>query len=201
VLHVPNTPDLPNSGPLGIEPLSSEAQEYYNQWFAPRYDELQRRILQIPLLVLVWGPGPNGGILYQKRVQILNQLRRLGHAAVFSEEVDNTTPNLNLPSDMRELLQAELADFIIVLQSSPGSTAEVHDFGRLVKVAHKMLIFVDEHHITGYSYAGLLTELRELYSNVITFKHDEIEQCFLLGKVLERVRVLQYAKFWQMSRE
>jgi hypothetical protein len=149
-------------------------------------------------MILVWGPGPNGGKLYEKRVQIRNQLRKLGHAALFSEEIDSIS-NMNIPPDVRELQQATLADFLVVLQASPGSTAEVHDFGRFLQLGDKMLIFIDEHHIHGYSYTGLLTTLSGLFNNVVAFKHPEdVEQCFLLGKVLERVRLLQFAKVWQM---
>ncbi|MCI0478758.1 MAG: hypothetical protein L0Y55_21145, partial [Anaerolineales bacterium] len=67
---------LPN-----VSQLSPRAQEYFNQVFKPQYEKLQRAVQQTPLVILVWGPGASAGDLYQKRVQIRDELRRRGHAA------------------------------------------------------------------------------------------------------------------------
>lgn len=180
---------------LGNVPLSPRAQQFFDQVFKPRYDALQQAVRQTPLVILVWGPGASAGDLYQKRLQIRDRLRELGHAAVFSEELEGGAP-AGASQKGIEFLQAQAADLIVVMQTSYGSVAEVHDFASFRVVNFKMLIFVDERAQDGYSYRGALTELKTLYGNVETFKYpDDITQCHLLGKVLEKVGVLQMVKY------
>ncbi len=176
-------------------PLSPRAQQYFDQVFKPKYAELQRAVQQTPLAILVWGPGASAGDLYLKRVQIRDELRRRGHAAVFSEELENTAPT-SLSQKGIEFLQAQAADLIVVMQTSYGSVAEVHDFAEHRVVNFKLLIFIDERATDGYSYRGALAELKTLYNNVETFKYPEdIVQCNLLKKVIAKVDVLQMVKY------
>ncbi len=182
--------------------LSPRAQDYYSRVFKPKYDALQARVSQTPLVLLVWGPGEAAPDLYQKRLQIRDELRRLGHDAFFSEELETSRPpsasatSPALSQTAIEFLQAEAVDLITVLQVSYGSVAEVHDFAELRVVNSKMLIFVDQAAMDGYSYRGALAELKALYNNVETYKYPEdIVQCNVLKRVLEKVNVLQIVKF------
>jgi len=179
----------------GAIPLSPRAQQFFEHVFKPRYDALQQAVRQTPLVILVWGPGASAGDLYQKRLQIRDELRRLGHAAMFSEELAGGTP-AGMSQKGIEFLQAQAADLIVVMQTSYGSVAEVHDFASYRVVNFKMLIFIDERAQDGYSYRGALSELKTLYGNVETFKYpDDITQCHLLRKVIEKVNVLQMVKY------
>lgn len=179
----------------GAIPLSPRAQQFFEHVFKPRYDALQQAVRQTPLVILVWGPGASAGDLYQKRLQIRDELRRLGHAAMFSEELAGGTPT-GMSQKGIEFLQAQAADLIVVMQTSYGSVAEVHDFASYRVVNFKMLIFIDERAQDGYSYRGALSELKTLYGNVETFKYpDDITQCHLLRKVIEKVNVLQMVKY------
>ncbi|MBI5030212.1 MAG: hypothetical protein HZB51_06775 [Chloroflexi bacterium] len=176
-------------------PLSPRAKEYFNTVFKPKYQQLQEAVKQTPLAILVWGPGASAGDLYQKRLQIRDELRRRGHAALFSEELESSSPE-SLSQKGIEFLQAQAADFIVVMQASYGSVAEVHDFAEHRVINFKMLIFIDERATDGYSYRGALAELKTLYNNVETYKYpDDITQCHLLTKVLEKVNVLQMVKY------
>ncbi len=176
-------------------PLSPRAQEYFSQVFKPKYASLQQAVQQTPLAILVWGPGASAGDLYRKRAQIRDELRRGGHAAFFSEELEGTSPT-SLSQKGIEFLQAQAADLIVVMQASYGSVAEVHDFAEQRVISFKMLIFIDEKATDGYSYRGALAELKTLYNNVETYKYPEdIVQCHLLTKVLEKVNVLQMVKY------
>ena len=176
-------------------PLSPRALQYFNDVFKPNYDKLQQAVQQTPLAILVWGPGASAGDLYQKRQQIRDELRRRGHAAFFSEELEGSSPT-SLSQKGIEFLQAQAADLIVVMQASYGSVAEVHDFAEQRVVNFKMLIFIDERATDGYSYRGALAELKALYNNVETYKYPEdIVQCHLLTKVLEKVNVLQMVKY------
>lgn len=183
--------------------LGSDARAYYDKVFSPTYQGWVRRVNKTPLTILVWGPGQNGGELYAKRVQIRDELRREGHAAVFSEEVDQDLPVADLSAKARELLQALSADFIVVIDGSYGANSEVHDFGGFYQeIGSKMLIFVDSVTKEGYSYKGLLSILSDLYGNVETYEYPkDIHECHLLGKVRTKVKVLRWAKFESALRQ
>jgi hypothetical protein len=176
-------------------PLSPRAQQYFDQVFKPKYDALQQAVRQTPLVILVWGPGASAADLYKKRLQIRDELRRLGHVALFSEDLEGGSPE-SMSQKGIEFLQAQAADFIVVMQTSFGSVAEVHDFAEHRVINFKMLIFIDERATDGYSYRGALTELKTLYNNVETYKYpQDITECHLLTKVLEKVNVLQMVKY------
>lgn len=181
-------------------PLSPEAREFYERSFLPRYRELLDRVNRTPLAVLVWGPGPSGGDLYLKRVQIINALRAVGVTALFSEDIDEDQPQPGISARDRELAQALAADCIVALAASPGALAEVHDFaGFTTDIAPKMLVFLDRRHAQGYSAQGSLQDLQNLYGNVETYRYpDDIRRCSLLGKVEDKVGVLRRAK-WRAS--
>ena len=188
------------SSSLGDVPMTAKAREFYENEFLPQCQRLFNEISQTPLSILIWGPGPDGSDIYDKRLQIRDYLRRRGHAASFSEEINiETSAGASASARILELCQAVCADFIIVIQSSPGSIAEVHDVGEFPKVGSKMLIFIDLRARDGYSYTGLLAELKTLYNNVETYSYPkDIQECFLLGAVERKVQALQAAK-WKAS--
>ena len=183
--------------------MTPKAREYYENHFAPKYKKFQQAVREVPLTILIWGPGESGGQLFQKRLQIRSLLRHEGYAAVFSEEIDNDFPTTEkLSSKAKEFMQALSADFIVVMQASPGSTAEVHDFANFLGlIGPKMLIFLDSAHSDGYSYTGALQELKTLFANVTLFKYPEdVDECRLATAVLEKAAVLRIAK-WRRSLE
>jgi hypothetical protein len=176
--------------------MSPRARKYFEEEFMPRYRALQAEIRRTPLVILVWGPGESGGDLYKKRLQIRDALRMKGHAAVFSEEIAGGDIDVAMSLKGQEFLQAHAADLVVVIQSSYGSVAEVHDFAEFRVVAFKLLIFIDERAKDGYSYQGALEELRTLYGNVETYQYPrDIVECRLLDKVMQKVDVLQVTKW------
>ena len=56
-------------------PMGPEAQRYYDEEFLPRLSKIQKEVTRTTLGILVWGPGPTAGGLFDKRRQIRNQLR------------------------------------------------------------------------------------------------------------------------------
>lgn len=184
-------------------PMSSEARALYESEFLPQFNKLMSQIRNTPLSILVWGPGSHGGDLYEKRLQIRGRLRTLGHAAIFSEELSSEALNrsgISASTKVVEFCQAVSADFIVVIHSSAGSIAEVHDFAEFLSViGRKMLVFIDHRYHEGYSYSGALEELSTLYNNVETYRYPiDIKKCFLLSAVEKKVLVLQAAK-WRAS--
>lgn len=184
-------PSIPESLPP-LQPRTPEAQRLYEEVFLPRYERILKEIDQTCLHILVWGPGRGGGKLYEKRVKICNKLRELGHDALFSEDL----PSLPEKSQkVVELAQAQAADFIIVIEASHGSVGEVHDFAAYDDIIPKMLIFIDVQVTGGYNYR-ILGPYKTLYNNVETFRYPEdIDECHLLTKILERVKALQQTKW------
>jgi len=85
----------------------------------------------------------------------------------------------------------------MILQSSAGSIAEVHDFAGFIRdLGSKMFIFIDSRHVSGYSYTGALQELKTLYNNVQTYEYPkDIHECHLIAAVEERLRILRWAKW------
>ncbi len=191
--------DPKSASDLALASMSQGARNYYQEHFLPRYKELQQHISETPLAVLIWGPGP-GSDLYAQRLLICEQLRSEGVAALLSEEVNEDMAGTGMSVRENELVKAIVADFIILLVGSPASTAEVHDFAFLSRdFGSKLLVFVDQRATGGYSYSGALAEMKALYGNVYTFEYPrDIEEANLLKVVLERVRVLRFAK-WRAS--
>lgn len=187
-------PKKPVWDSAGMSPQAKAHFDKYVRWIKDDMSDIETT----PLVILVWGPGESGGDIFQKRVQIRQMLRERGDVALFSEELDEACKGFAGSSRAKELIQAHRADFIIVLYSSPGSIAEVHDFGGFLKVlGTKMLVFVDSRHINGYGYTGLLSELKAEFNNVHHYKYPEdIAECHLMAAVDEKLGRLRIAKWW-----
>jgi len=152
------SPSKPSPVPdIGSTTMTDRALAHYKERFLPQYTRILGEIQGTEMTVLIWGPGPSGGDLYQKRLQIRDELRVKGVTALFSEEVPIAASEDEHSLSGQELAQAKASDLIVAIQCSFGSTAEVHDFGRLAStIAHKLLVFIDQDALTGYSYQGLL---------------------------------------------
>ena len=180
---------------LDAVPLSPRAKEIFETKFKPRLAQIQIERTQVPLTILVWGSGPGDAPMYAKRTQIRDELRRLDHAAFFSEDL----AAMKKPGESEktfEYEQAKSADVIIVLMVSFGSVAEVHDFADDRDIASKMLVFVSDAATGGYSYQGALTDLKATFRNVETFHApDDIVSCRLKTIALDYVNHLQATKW------
>jgi hypothetical protein len=180
--------------------LSSLGYDNY-QLFAPIVKHKLEAANRPPLRILVWGPGPSGGELYLKRVQIRDWLARLGHAAVFSEDTTSprqlTAGGLNLT--IEEFLQATSCDYIVCLMASPGAIGEVHDFAKRRKIACKMMVCVDANHRDGYSAKGALGIFEGFNGKLDWFKNPEdLTSCQLATRVVQQVEKTADAKHWEL---
>ncbi|MDQ6759598.1 MAG: hypothetical protein M3Z32_07005 [Acidobacteriota bacterium] len=187
-------PDQLGWDSTGMSPLARAHYEKYIRWLKDDMSDISAT----PLVVLVWGPGESGGDLFVKRGQIKDMLIKHGDVALFSEHLDEVCSGFAGSARAKELIQAHRADFIVVIYGSPGSIAEVHDFGGFLKVlGSKMLVFVDSRHTEGYGYSGLLSELKAEFNNVQTYKYPEdIHECHLMGDVDKKLAKLRLAKWW-----
>ena len=181
--------------------LTDRARDHLENVFLPQYRKTLEAIEQTSLVVLIWGPSSARPELYRKRLQIRAELRKQNVTAMFSEEISTTT-DTPYSLSTQELAQARCSDLIVVLQCSIGSTAEVHDFGRIREVASKLLVFVDQDFRSSYSYGALLSDLSTRFNNVREYHFPvDIESCNLMGAVLAQVRVLRQAKWFRGSNE
>jgi hypothetical protein len=162
--------------------------------------EVARLLANRPKLsVLVWGPGSRqtDPRLFKKRLEIRDELRRLGHQADFSEEI--LTPDVvssgGLNPSIEELLQAVGYECIICLMATPGSIGEVHDFAHIPRIAVKMTVCVDEAHRKGYSARGALRILEGHNGKVLWYKSPtDLRNCSLASRVLDLVEKFSEAK-------
>lgn len=185
-----------NKHTLKFVPKSTRAKDYHDNVYLPKMEKTLKEIEQLPLSIVIWGPDSSGeSILYEKRVQILNELRKKGFDAFFSEEVKVEEFD-HLPQKTQEFVQAMAADLIIILRCSYGSVAEFHDFSDYRKIAGKMYVFVDEQTKDSYSSQGAVEELNELYRKVESYKYPEdLKTCSLLAKILSLTRKIQHTKY------
>src|SRR5215469_11365316 len=100
------TPKLPP----GSVRLTKIAVAHYEECFLPRYKRFLEEVDETALTVLIWGPGPTGGDLYEKRLQIRDELRAIGITALFSEEVCQSVIDTAHLLSTQELAQAKASD-------------------------------------------------------------------------------------------
>ncbi len=179
--------EILNSKKLPI-PLTEEAQKEHERFL----DELQRqteRVKQIPLTVLIWGPSEDtSNPVAEKRVNIRNHLREIGHNAQFSERLSNEECFKDLSEKSKEFIQAQSSHLIIVLlEGSPGALAESHDFCNHPELAGKFYIMIPDSYKDGYSGKGAIKDLSDGYGGVYWYQEGEIASCKVLNMAAKRV--------------
>lgn len=159
--------------------------------FKARYEARLDNIRQTPLDILVWGPSKSSSSrIYDKRLQIRDELRRRGHNAMFSEELEGIGGDM--PSKLQELAQTQIAHVIVdLLEDAPGALAEAHDFANRADTGWKFFVLIPQKYKDGYSAKGAIQILGQLFNCVHWYFDGEIESCNVLTKVLERVNLVQ----------
>lgn len=186
---MPQPPTAPPVDPQGTTPFAERV--------AAKIEAAQASVPS--MVVLVWGPGETvGDPWWEKRLDIRNALREAGHEAYFSEELPGGLPTQGDARQIAlrnaEFIQANEADYIIVLMSSVGAVSEFHDFGDKPHLAKKMLVFMDETHQAGYS-ASLLGQFEAAHGKVELVKvPDDLVECNVLGRSLERIQGIRDLK-------
>jgi hypothetical protein len=180
---------------LAGKEMSPRARKYLDQ-YSKKVKRLEDQIKRIPFVVLVWGPGEQGGALFEKRRQIKEKLLGDGYAAVFSEDLEHLFSGSTLSARGRELLEAVKADMIVLLYGSPGAIAELHDFAQFRDIGSKMLVFIDSRYVEGYGFKGTLKDLDASYKNVFQYTSpQDLDECHLLTSVQERLNTMRVTKW------
>ncbi|HUV03527.1 MAG TPA: hypothetical protein VMX94_00295 [Armatimonadota bacterium] len=152
---------------------------------------------QTRLNVVVLGPSPSGGDIYNKRCGLRDELIRQGHRAYFLE--DRLTPEVLTASGLNlsvaEYLMASEADYIVCFMTSPGAIAEVHEFADRRKLACKMMVCIDSQHQDGYSAHGILRIFEGLHGRIDWFQYPEdIRECHLSTRVMDQIQKVVESK-------
>ena len=174
--------------------LSARASKFHARIFQPRYEALRASVQQTPLVLMLWGPRRRSDDWSRKRMEMRDELLRLGHTVYFSEELG--IPATASTQKGVEFLPSEMADLIIVMQSSYDPIGAVRHFVEFRVIDAKMLMFIDETAPDQRLYQHALNVLHSLYDNIHTYKYpDDILENHLFSKVLERVTVMQMVKY------
>jgi hypothetical protein len=179
------------------EGLTEAAKEAGALFIETRDAFLKRARESVALRVLVWGKNPKSkSPVAKKRTEIRQELRTLGHYAVFSEEVAVEVPYVSLKMD--ELAQGHSVDAIIsLIEDSEGALGEVHDFGVYPEVARKLLVLVPiSYRKPSYNIGGILQELAVL-GTLHWYKPSDLESCNVLHTAVQHVETLRFIKFCQ----
>jgi hypothetical protein len=186
-------------GGLPDTPLSAEAQRFLER-IRPRIETGFAALEKTPVAVLVWGPGVESDHpLAPMRAQLRTVLRERGHLAMFSEELCD--PNLPHSLRVQQLVQAQNFDLVVSLPATAGSIAEVHDFASHPRVNAKLLVFVNEEHIGGYSENSLRALATVLTCQLIYY--PSVNETNLIEVVtleqVQRIRELKFMYGWRLE--
>ena len=178
-------------------PLSAEAQAFLAQ-IAPKIQAGLEAISQVPVSVLVWGPGIESlHPLAPVRAEVRAALREAGHLAMYSEEL--VDPNLPHSVRVQQFVQARAFDLIVSIPGTPGSIGEVHDFASNAVVSSKMLVFLNAEHTDGYSSKSLVALTTVHTCNVVFYPSyadtGTIVECSL--EQAQRMREIKYMYGWR----
>ena len=180
-----------DSIPPTLPPARTPDAERMLNVFRARFEARLDKIRKIPLDILIWGPGIGStSPVRQKRIQIRDELLKLGHNAMFSEELEDIGGNT--PTKLQELAQAQLAHIIIdLLEDAPGALAEAHDFANRPDTSWKFFVLIPKQYEDGYSAKGAIQILGQLFTCVHWYAEGDIERCNVLTQVLKRVELVQ----------
>jgi len=190
-------------------PKSPKAKDYHQRIYLPRVTKGLEEMRAQPVAVFVCGPTEESQALTRKKINTVNALRELGHDASLGEELvaefskqDADAGSPIQTANTYELIAASKSDLVIVFCASPGSIGETHEFLSVSTIGQKTLIFIDEQYSDGYTSVGILNTHKKLYRPLETYKSPEdIDNCTLMGKVIDWVQSYQSAKWISTLRE
>lgn len=178
-----------------LVPISPRAKAHYERVFEPKFNALNQAIHQVPLVILLWGPGSAMKELYEVRLALADELKRRGHAVFLGEDL-KSAPTHSASLQGIDILPSHDVDLIVAMQPAYGVIANEQSFIEHYVVDAKMLVLVDQAARDAYAYRNSITELKTLYDNVDTYRFTEdIVQHGLIERVLDKVERLQVVKY------
>lgn len=156
----------------------------------------------IKLNILVFGPqvgtmsaNPRTLNLQKKRIQIRQELEKLGHNVKYAEDI--VDPNLPSPQNnafLQEIVIMAEYDLVFVIVDSPGSNVEAGLIASRQNLSQKASLFLDSQFIAGLAAdACRAAQFLGADFNTYTYPNDLVD-CNLLTFILERVSKAQFVK-------
>jgi hypothetical protein len=144
---------------------------------------------------VLWGPGPGSLALYNKRVQIRDELRARGQAAILSEEIADASSETILPR-VQNLMQATASDLAVVIVATLADIANANDFSADKIVQSRLLVFAPEAALVALEYRNAVAQLTKQVDSVKSFVLPrDLESCHLKTMVLDKLGELQLVKW------
>lgn len=144
--------------------------------------------------VLVWGPAHgSANPAAATRLEIRDELKRMGHDAFFSEEL--AVPAV--PTNVLELVQLKKVNLVVNVASSYGSLAEFENYGVLLGKRH--LVFLNEAARGGFTDTGTRKVFRANGGTDEFFKEEDISSGVLILAALDWVMEKAYLQKWLSS--
>lgn len=188
---MPATVSLPAFNPPSLSP---RAATYFQDVFQARFEQIRAAVPKTPFSVILWGPGPGSLALYNKRVQIRDELRLREQAAFLAEDLP-LLQDLDMLPRLQRWMQATAADLVIVIVATTENLAEAHEFSSDAIVRSKLVIFSPDAG-SATAHQTVLKELAARYDNVKAFRYPEdIVSCNLRAQVLDKLGEMQIAKW------
>jgi hypothetical protein len=180
-------------------PLTPEASRFLER-IRPKIAEGLQDVQRVPVAVLLWGPGitsshPLAGL----RSQLRAVLRANGHLALLSEELWDPASSVSLR--VQQLVQAESFDLVVSIPATAGAIGEVHDFAAHPRVNSKLLVFLNQECIDGYSEQSLRA-LSTVLSCQVEYYASEDDASQVERVIMEQAQRLREIKFmygWKVS--
>ena len=177
---------------ISTVPLSSDAQNLLNR-LIPRIHARLGEVERVPVSILLWGPGIDStNPLWNTRTDLRDILRSKGHAAVFSEELCD--PSSPYSIRLQQLAQAQEFDLVVSIPCTPGSIGEIHDFAADRRVNGKVLVFLNNEYMSGYS-AQSLTAISTILSCQIEYYPNDRETDLIRTATLSEVQRIREVRY------
>jgi len=133
--------------------------------------------------ILVWGPTPKSDdAAAKKRIQVRDELRKMGHEAFFSEEMSVPA----VPTNLVELVHQKMVHLVVNVAASHGSLAEFENFGILL--GRRLLLFLNEAARGGFTDTGTRRVFRAAGGDDEFFADDDLKSCALTLAAVDWVR-------------
>lgn len=178
-------------------PLTPEAHDFLSRVQA-RIQAGMDEVQKVPVSVLLWGPDVDGdNPLAQVRDRLRSELRKQGHLALFSEELAQANSDVSLR--VQEFIQARNFDLVVCMPESPGALGEAHDFAAHPLVRCKMLVFLNQEYVGGYSEQSLAALSTVLSAQVEYFPNVDDTACIeqMTLEQVQRIRELKFMYSWK----
>jgi hypothetical protein len=160
----------------------------YRQQVELRRKAILEEVRRLPIAILIWGSSPGGNTPGSAtRLKLRDDLISRGHVADFSEDLIDPTSDIGIQA--QQLSHVEAYDITFSIPERHGSVAEIHDFAKIPRVAHKIVTFLDRAHNDGYANKTLLELQSTVTCAVELYDQENLPGCIITAALLRVTRL------------